>query len=89
MREVKKFLHDEGYMDVEESVWTITKPELIYLLNAFSGKQNKEMIEENKSIKKAYADFTNQILKADASQTIQGLQVTILASLKGADKLNE
>ena len=40
------------------------------------------IIEENKLIKKAYADFTNQILKADPSQTIQGLQITIIASLK-------
>ncbi len=49
-------------------------------------KENKELIEAGKSVKKAYADFTNQVLQADSSQTIQGLQITILASLKSLKK---
>ncbi|KKK70290.1 hypothetical protein LCGC14_2925500, partial [marine sediment metagenome] len=55
--------------------------------DAFSvEKENKELIEAGKSVKKAYADFTNQVLQADSSQTIQGLQITILASLKSLKK---
>ena len=51
---------------------TCSQVELIRFINP--------IIEENKEVKRAYADFVNQILKADSSQTIQGLQITIRAS---------